>query len=76
MGCVDCAKVARDKHLAELNNVYKKIEHEYKNTNEIKTVAIVKTPNGFLSYREYGHDSLQRLETIQYVFVFEGVVVS
>lgn len=75
MGCIDCAKSAKDKYLAELNTIYKKIENEFRDKEEITTVAIVKTKNGFLSYREYGHDSLNRLETVQYVFVFEGIIV-
>lgn len=74
--CLTCDAIEKSKRNKELQQLEIRISKEYANTNkQIKTIAIVETKNGIYGFREYGHESLARLTTIQYVFVIDGVVI-
>ena len=74
--CMECLK-AEEERLKELKQIYAKIKKENQpNDKEIKVFAVVKTPNGFLSYRPKGHEALSRLEIVQYLFLLNGVIYS
>lgn len=75
MGCYECdkAKAAKDTKKAEQRaKIIEQLAEKFKDS-ATKTVAIVRTKNGFLSWREAGHESLNRLEVLEYLFLVYGV---
>lgn len=75
MGCLDCVSLEKQKRMKEYENTLTKINQEYADRNGNVWVAIVRTKNGIIGYREYGHESLARLEVLEYVLIMEGVVL-
>lgn len=74
--CLSCDAIEKNKRKLEIEQLEKRISREYANTNaKVKTIVIVETKNGFYGYREYGHESIERLKTVQYVFVIDGNII-
>lgn len=76
--CIPCEAAAntrkREARERERKELIEKLSNLFQH-EKIKTVAIVETKNGFLSYREPGDESLSRLVTVEYISFLQGTPI-
>jgi len=75
MACTSCDKKKDNRYDDQRNAIKAQLQERFSGTETI-TVALVKTKNGFLGWRNEDDESLTRLKVMEYLFLVRGLAIN